>query len=398
MGEAIDEVRGERSSKGRFARRTLLRTTGRAAAGLGLGALAARGGWLAAEPAFAALTPALDRDLRIGYLPITDASALLVAHERGFLARAGLPSAKPVLFRSWDALAQALAVGEVDAVHLLMPFALQLRLGKRVPLKVVAWGHTNGSTLTVGNTITRTEQLGGRRLAVPAWWSVHSVLTQRILATVGLVPVIGTAPTAGQVELVVMPPADMVPALASGAIAGFTVADPFSAVAEAKGVGRVHRFLGDVWADHACCAITVREDLVTQRPRAVQALTDAIVAAQAWLDAHRSEAGGLLTASGYLPQPEPAVTKVFTRGADAYGAIAKHPTWHGERLGFSAFPHASYTASLVELLRGTRIDGDTSFLPTSGAAAHADLVDDRFVRASLDASANPAPRKELIEP
>lgn len=76
-------------------------------------------------------------------------------------------------------------------------------------------------------------------------------------------------------------------ALASGAIAGFTVADPFSAVAEAKGAGHVHRFLGDVWHDHACCAITVRQDLVEQRPRAVQALTDGVVAAQAWLDANR---------------------------------------------------------------------------------------------------------------
>ena len=266
-------------------RRSLLRTAGRAGAAAGLTALAGRGAWLAAEPAVAALAPALDREVRIGYLPITDASALLVAHERGFLAAAGLPSAKPVLFRSWDALAQALAVGEVDAVHLLMPFALQLRLGRQVPLKVVAWGHTNGSTLTVAQHVTRTEQLSCARLAVPAWWSVHSVLTQRILGEVGLRPVLGRPASSGTVELVVMAPADMVPALASGAIAGFTVADPFSAVAEAKGAGRVHRFLGDVWHDHACCAITVRADLIEQRPRAVQALTDGIVAAQAWLDA-----------------------------------------------------------------------------------------------------------------
>ena len=384
---------------GDVTRRGLLRTTGHVAAATGLGALALRGGWLAAAPGFAAAKPALDREVRIGYLPITDASALLVAHERGFLAAAGLPSATPILFRSWDTLAQALAVGDVDVVHLLMPFALQLRLGKKVPLRVVSWGHTNGSTLTVANTIARTEQLSGRKLAIPSWWSVHSVLTQRILATTGLKPVIGTAASTGTVELVVMAPADMVPALASGSIAGFTVADPFSAVAESKGVGHVHRFLGDVWKDHACCAITVREELVAQRPQAVQALTDAIVAAQAWLESNRSTAGALLTSAGYLPQPPAAVSKVFTRDAAAYTAIDKHADWHPERLGFSAYPHATYTAALVELLRATAIDGDTSFLPKDGASAHAELVDDSFVLESLRRAGNiPTPRVELIEP
>lgn len=384
---------------GEVTRRGLLRTTGHIAAAAGLGGLALRGGWLAVEPAIAASKPALDREVRIGYLPITDASALLVAHERGLLAAAGLPSAKPILFRSWDALAQALAVGDVDVVHLLMPFALQLRLGKKVPLRVVSWGHTNGSTLTVANSISRTEQLSGRKIAVPSWWSVHSVLTQRILTAAGLKPVIGTAASTGSVELVVMAPADMVPALASGAIAGFTVADPFSAVAEAKGVGRVHRFLGDVWKDHACCAITVREELITQRPHAVQALTDAIVAAQAWLEGNRGTAGAVLTGAGYLPQPPAAVSKVFTRDPAAYTQADRHPDWHPERLGFSAYPQATYTASLVELLRSTAIDGDTSFLPSTGATAHTDLVDDRFVLESLRRSGIvPTPRVELIEP
>ncbi len=381
-------------------RRHLLRTAGRVGAATAVGGLALRGAWLAAAPASASPLIA-DRPLRIGYLPITDASALLAAHELGYLRASGLGDAAPVLFRSWDTLAQALTVGDVDAVHLLLPFALQLRVARQVPLKVVAWGHTNGSTLTVAPTITATEQLAGTRVAVPYWWSIHSVLTQRVLASVGLTPVIRepASKARGTVELVVMAPADMVSALASGAIAGFTVADPFSAVAEAKGVGRVHRFLGDVWADHACCAITVRQQLVDTQPRAVQALTDSVVAAHSWLDGHRGEAGRLLTGAGYLPQAEAAVGKVFTRDAAAYAPIARHPDWHGEHLGFSAFPHESYTASLMALLRRTAVDGDATWLPTDATATHRDLVDDRFVRASLARAGQPiTPRQELIEP
>lgn len=378
-------------------RRSLLRTAGRVGAAAGLTTLGARGAWLAAEPHLGRQTAVLDRELRIGYLPITDASALLVAHQRGLLAAAGLPSAKPVLFRSWDALAQALSVGAVDAVHLLMPLALQLRLGKQVPLKVVAWGHTNGSTLTVSDDITSTDQLSGRRLAMPAWWSIHSVLSQRLLREAGLRPVIGEAAGPGTVELVLMAPAEMVAALAAKSIAGFAVADPFSAVAEKQKIGHVHRFLGDVWADHACCAITVRQDLVDQYPQAVQALTNAVVTAQSWLDDHRTEAGALLTGAGFLPQPEPAVSKVFTRTRAPYATVIEHADWAPERLGFSAYPHASYTQALVDQLRTTTIDGETGFLPANAADAHTELVDARFVTTSLQQAGIPiAARKELI--
>ena len=43
------------------------------------------------------------------------------------------------------------------------------------------------------------------------------------------------------------------------------------------------------------------------------AIAEGLVQAQQWLDGHRAEAGPMLTSGGYLPQPEPTVTKVFTR-------------------------------------------------------------------------------------
>lgn len=50
-----------------------------------------------------------------------------------------------------------------------------------------------------------------------------------------------------------MPPSDMVAALAAKQIGGFIVAEPFNALAEAKGVGKILRFSGNIWRDHACC-------------------------------------------------------------------------------------------------------------------------------------------------
>ncbi|WP_163589762.1 ABC transporter substrate-binding protein, partial [Klebsiella pneumoniae] len=64
------------------------------AALLGGGALGLSGG---------AVHAAEDETGRIGYLPITDATALLVAHAKGFFEEAGLKVAEPTPVRSWSA-------------------------------------------------------------------------------------------------------------------------------------------------------------------------------------------------------------------------------------------------------------------------------------------------------
>ncbi|RJF41155.1 ABC transporter substrate-binding protein [Actinomyces sp. 2119] len=376
-------------------RRDLLGTAGHLASLGVVASLAGRGAWQAAGAPGDGGQGLLGRPLRVGYLPVTDAAALLVAHHRGLWEAAGVASAPPVLFRSWDAVGQALVVGEVDVVHMLLPMALQLRLAQEAPVRVVAWGHTNGSAMVTSTSVTETARLAGRRLAVPYWWSIHSVLSQHLVAACGLRPVIGVSPGPQEVELVVMPPAEMVSALASGSIAGMTVADPFGAVAELEGAGRVHRLLGDVWRDHACCGVVVRQELIDTAPDAVHALLDGLVMAQDWLEAHRQEAAELLTGGGWLPQSQTAVARALQRPEP--GGVS-HPDWHGERLGFSAFPHPSCTEQLVRLLGDTAVDGDRSFLERlDPVQAHDLVVDDRFVRAALERVGRTVPpRREEV--
>ncbi|GAA1205236.1 ABC transporter substrate-binding protein [Pseudonocardia alaniniphila] len=369
---------------GRIGRRALL----------ALGAAGAAGGVagvadLVTAPRSTARGGTAGRSVRIGYLPITDASPLLVAHADGRFASAGLSVERPVLFRAWESLAQAFLAREIDVAHMLMPFAIQLRYALGAQLRVLAWNHTNGSALTVGPEVTALTDLAGRQVAIPFWWSIHNVLLQRMLRDAGLVPVVRRQPSAAgrTVGLVVMSPADMLPALDTGTIAGYVVADPFNAAAELRGVGRVLRFLGDVWRDHACCVVVVRRELVERSPATVRALTDSLVGAQLWIGGHRDETATLLTNGRYLPQPQPAVAKALDRSAAQYAGVLQEPTWHGERIGFAPYPFPTYTAALVAAMRETVVDGDTSFLdPLDPAAVHADLVDDRFVTASLAAA------------
>lgn len=368
--------------------------TRRAALRAGL-ALGVAGGAAGVAGALGGCAAGRGGPLRIGYLPITDAAPLLVAHAQRRYAGAGADVARPVLFRGWESLAQAFLAGEVDVVHLLMPFAVQLRYALGAGLRMIGWNHTNGSALTVAPQVRDIRQLAGRQVAIPFWWSVHNVVVQMMLRQAGLRPVVRTGPSAadGTVELVVMSPADMLPALDMGTIGGYVVADPFNAAAEIRRVGRISRFVGDVWRDHACCVVVVRSDLVEQRPEAVQAVTDALAGAQRWTDAHRQDAARLLSAGRYLPQPVAAITRALTYSAQqhiASGAL-HHPSWSGQRIGFAPFPFPSYTERLVTEMGHTVVDGDTGFLRRlDPATVHADLVDDRFVRRTLTALGGPA--------
>jgi NitT/TauT family transport system substrate-binding protein len=328
--------------------------------------------------------------LTIGYLPITDASPLLVAHASGALAAEGFDPKAPTLFRSWADLVEAFQAEQVDVVHMLMPLALQLRFGAQLPVKVVAWNHTNGSALTAAERITTIDDLAGETVAIPFWWSIHNVVLQKLLRASNLTPIIEGDPSKadGTVKLVILPPADMVPALASGSIAAFIVADPFNALAEVNDAGRILRFTGDVWRDHACCVTVVSEKFLADRGAAGQSLVNALAASQLTIADDRTGAAQLLSEGGYLPQPVAAIERALTHYAtEEYvptGAI-QNQDWGSERIGFQPYAFPSYTQELVAALRDTVIDGDTAFLATvDDSAAHAELVAEGLAKSAIE--------------
>ncbi|MBR1221707.1 ABC transporter substrate-binding protein [Bradyrhizobium sp. U87765 SZCCT0131] len=338
-----------------------------------------------------------DAPVRIGYLPITDATPLLVAHGKGFFDAEGLKADKPVLLRSWAQVLEAFISGQVNVVHLLSPMTVWARFGSKAPAKVVAWNHTGGSGLSVAPQIETVKDLGGRSVAIPFWYSIHNVVLQTLLRENGLVPVSKRtgSPAANEVNLIVMAPADMVPALASGQIAGFIVAEPFNATAETLGVGKILRFTGDVWKDHACCVVFMHERDLQERPVWSQKVVNAMVKAQLWTRENRAETAALLSKDGvnkYTPHATAVLEKVLAPPDSdnvAYlksGAI-RNPDWRERRIDFQPYPYPSYTEELVRRLKDTLIEGEHGFLANlDPAAAARELVDDRFVKAAVTAS------------
>jgi NitT/TauT family transport system substrate-binding protein len=359
-----------------------------------LSALLTASGALPLLNAYQARAQEPDAPVRIGYLPITDATPLLVAHANGYFEAEGIKAEKPVLLRSWAQIVEAFISGQVNVVHLLSPITVWARFGSKAPAKVVAWNHMAGSGLTVLPEINSVKDLGGKTVAIPFWYSIHNVVLQALLKESGLTPVSKRtgAPAANEVNLVIMAPSDMVPALATKQVAGYIVAEPFNAAAELQGIGKVLRFTGDVWKDHACCVVFMHERDLNERPEWSQKVVNAMVKAQVWTREHRAETALLLSKDGpnkYTPHTQAVLNKVLAPAPEdvaayvASGAI-RHPDWRENRIDFQPYPYASYTEELVRRLKGTLIEGDHAFLDTLDPAfAAKDLVDDRFVKKAV---------------
>lgn len=360
--------------QGNFTRRNLLRFASIGAAAAAAGVV----GFGETAPASAAGWSDDLGTLKIGYLPITDASPLLIAHGSKIFKKNGITTANPTLFRSWPSLVEAFQAKKVDVIHLLMPLALQLKFAANQDIKIVSWNHTNGSALTVNKSINKISDLAGKTVAIPFWYSIHNVVLQQLFRKDGLTPVFtGTADASKQqVKVVVLAPADMPAALANGSVAGYIVAEPFNALAEVKGIGKILRFTGDVWKDHACCVTVIRGDLVKNNPQAAQAIADSIVAAQVQINSGRSTAAQALSEWGYLPQPVEAIQRALTYyPISEYKNAIVNTKWGQRRIGFQPYPFPSYTAALVTELRKTQVVGDNSFLNKIDLkTVHSDIV------------------------
>lgn len=251
--------------------------------------------------------------LRIGYVPLVDAAPLIVADALGLFAAAGVR----VLLspeRVWATLRDKLALGALEAAHLLAPMAVGLTLGAgglKRQVDVTVSLSRNGNNIVVSHALAAAvgafapplgaaafaaalharaeEGLPPPTLAVVFPFSSHNYLLRHWLATGGLDP-------DHDVRLVVVPPPQTARALAEGAIEGFCAGEPWGSHAVAAGAGRFALSTGDIWPGHPEKVLAFAEGLAARDPAMVVAATSAVIAAQRWLaePANRPAAVALL--------------------------------------------------------------------------------------------------------
>ena len=182
----------------------------------------------------------------------------------------------------WNPVAESLDKGAVDAAFVLGPIAMDL-FSYGTPIKLILLAHKNGSIFVRSREEEYREPYGdffrGKKFLIPHKMSVHHMLAHLFFSRIGLNPGLendGRTDTFFEV----VAPVKMQEFLQSNSSAGgFMVAEPLGTKAIAAGAAKLQFLSSELWENHPCCVVAVRDELVEQYADAVQELTELLVQA-----------------------------------------------------------------------------------------------------------------------
>ncbi|MCC0806464.1 ABC transporter substrate-binding protein [Methylobacterium sp. W2] len=298
-------------------------------------------------------------DLKVGFIPITCATPIIMAKPMGFYEKQGL-NVEVVKTAGWAVIRDKTLNKEYDAAHMLapMPIAISLGVGSNpVPYTMPAVENVNGQAITLAmkhKDRRDPKSWKGFKLAVPFDYSMHNYLLRYYLAEAGIDP-------DTDVQIRAVPPPDMVANLRADNIDGFLAPDPVNQRAVYDGVGFIHILSKEIWDRHPCCAFAASQDFVTQTPNTYAALLRAVIEATVYASKieNRKEIAAQIAPANYLNQPVTVVEQVLTGTfADGLGNVRKVP----DRVDFDAFPWSSFAVWIMtQMKRWGQIKGDVDY-------------------------------------
>lgn len=299
------------------------------------------------------------KDLKVGFIPITCATPLIMAHPLGFYSKQGL-NVEVVKTAGWALIRDKMLNKEYDATHFLspMPLAISLGLGSTAtPMNVATIQNTNGQaiTLSVKHKDKRDpKDWKGFKFAVPFEYSMHNFLLRYYVAEAGLDP-------DKDIQIRVVPPPEMVANLRAGNIDGFLGPDPFNQRAVFEEVGFIHLLTKDLWNGHPCCAFGTSTEFIQKNPNTFAALYRAVLtaAAMAREAKNRELIAKVISPQQYLNQPETVIAQVLTgKFADGLGQVKNVP----DRADFDPMPWQSMAVwMLTQMKRWGYLKGDVNY-------------------------------------
>ena len=297
--------------------------------------------------------------LKVGFVPITCATPIIMAHPMGFYSKYGL-DVDVIKTAGWAVARDKSLAKEYDASHMLTPMPLAMTMGAgstAKPYLMPSVENINGQAIVlhVDHKDKRDpKDWKGFKFGVPFEYSMHNFLLRYYVAEHGLDP-------DKDIQIRVVPPPEMVANLRAGNLDGYLSPDPFNQRAVWEKVGFIHMLTKDIWEGHPCCAFACSQEFATENPNTYGALLKAIVDATAYSQKHenRAEISEAIAPKNYLNQPVPVIKQVLTgRYADGLGNVQNVP----DRIDFDPFPwHSMGVWILTQMKRWGYIKGDVDY-------------------------------------
>jgi nitrate/nitrite transport system substrate-binding protein len=310
------------SSRRRFLKTATATTAGALMAGLPKG-------WVGSV--YASDAPEVSA-MRFGIIALTDCAPIVMAHELGYFKQFGIQSTVSKE-ASWAVIRDKLTIGDNQATHMLigMPIASTMGLaGSPVKPMVIPWLlNRNGQAISLDNELKAAgvktpQQLKplvdkAKAAGDPMTFAMtfppgtHAMWIRYWLASGGINP-------DKDVNLVTIPPAQMVANMKVGKMQGFCVGEPWNNRAIDDGIGFTAITTQKMWKDHPekVCAFT--EEFATKNPKTVKAVLKALHLASVHLDdlGNRAKAAEVIARPAYINCP-PAIILERLLGKYEYG-------------------------------------------------------------------------------
>ncbi len=314
----------------------------------------------AAREAFAQGAGKVEKpSIKVGFIPITCATPIIMSQPMGFYGRQGL-NVDVVKTAGWAVIRDKTLNREYDAAHMLSPMPIAITLGvgsNAVPFAVPAIENINGQAITLAmkhKDRRDPKRWKGFKFAVPFDYSIHNYLLRYYLAEHGLDP-------DKDVQIRSVPPPEMVANLRADNIDGYLGPDPFNQRAVFDGAGFLHVLTKELWDGHPCCAFAASREFITKLPNTYRALLRAIMEATAFARKaeNRKQIAEAIAPANYLNQPATVIEQVLTGTyADGLGAVRKDPN----RIDFDPFPWHSFAIWIMtQMKRWGQVKGDIDY-------------------------------------
>ncbi|WP_231934066.1 CmpA/NrtA family ABC transporter substrate-binding protein [Bordetella bronchialis] len=262
--------------------------------------------------AWAAGTDAPEKtEVKIGFIPLTDCSSVVMASVLGLDQKHGV---KIVLSKeaSWAGVRDKLINGELDAAHVLYGLVYGVHLGVGGPKKdmaVLMGLNQNGQAISLSQQLKDAGVTDGASLArvmaekkreytfaqtFPT--GTHAMWLYYWLAASGINPM-------RDAKVITVPPPQMVANMRIGNMDGFCVGEPWNARAILDKVGFTAVTTQQIWQDHPEKVLGTSAEFVSRYPNTARAVTAAVLEASKWIDAspeNRRKTAETVAAKSYV--------------------------------------------------------------------------------------------------
>jgi nitrate/nitrite transport system substrate-binding protein len=231
-------------------------------------------------------------ELRIGFIPLTDCSSVVMAAVKEFDKKYGIKII-PTKEASWAAVRDKLVNGELDMAHVLYGLVYGVQNGIGGPKKDMAvlmnlnW---NGQAITLSEGLRQAGVTDGTSLraqmnkekrdytfAQTFPTGTHAMWLYYWLAAHDIHPFKDT-------KVITVPPPQMVANMRVGNMDGYCVGEPWNARAIVDKVGFTATTTQDIWREHPEKVLGTTADFVSKNPNTCRAAIAAILEASKYID------------------------------------------------------------------------------------------------------------------